>query len=238
MSPQVWMFLGVALVIVSLITALFNSMHAAKLGRRYSYLGFVSDAIWQYLENLFFEASAQAPTLGGERLLSAAWWLAALVLMNAFCGHMRACLMIKSEVEKIESARQLVRKPHTLPHMWLGTSYVAMVAYAAPPARSIRRLVEAGLVNYWWTRATGDVSRCGGSSSSSGPEQASTLGFADVFGVFVLWLACAGISALVFFAELCTPRTDEMSKKLAAAAASRCRHRWRAGRLPRSRSRV
>ncbi|KAH6921659.1 hypothetical protein HPB50_003937 [Hyalomma asiaticum] len=321
---MVWMFLSVALVIVSLITALFNSMHAKRAGLNFSFYGFFSDAVWQYLENLFFEASAHAPSLGGERLLSAAWWLATLVLMNAFCGHMRACLMIKSEVEKIESVRHLVRRPSTVPHMWLGTSYVAMVAHSTNPElrqigrvvrdrgtavpasvlygqpllrrvvqgraavisdgtslvfrissvcqsyegaefylareglvshplnsfarkdidptlfrnvnKVIRRLVEAGLVNYWWTRATGDVSRCGGSPSSSGPEQvATTLAFADVFGVFVLWLACAGISCLVFLTELCTPRTDDMFKKrMGALAAARVRRGRRAMRLQRS----
>ncbi|KAH9384988.1 hypothetical protein HPB48_027024 [Haemaphysalis longicornis] len=43
--------------------------------------------------------------------------------------------MIKSEVEKIESARHLVRKPQTVPHMWLGTSYVAMVAVSTTQIR-------------------------------------------------------------------------------------------------------
>ncbi|XP_077547821.1 putative glutamate receptor [Haemaphysalis longicornis] len=320
---MVWMFLAVALVVISVVTALFKSLHAVIAGQRPSFLGHVSDSTWMYLENLFFEASAEAPLGGGPRLLSAIWWLAALVLMNAFCGHMRACLMIRSEVEKIESVQQLVKRPHTTPHMWLGTSYVAMVEHSTNPdlqqigrvvrergtavpasvlygetllrrvvqgraavisdgtslafrvssvcqafagaefylaregvvshplnsfARKdidplifkdinkvIRRLVEAGLVNLWWTRATGDVSRCGGSSSSSaGPDQASTLAFADVFGVFVLWLACAGISCLVFFIELGTPHHKELSIKLAAMAATRNRQRWRTRRAARS----
>ncbi|KAH8031399.1 hypothetical protein HPB51_017171 [Rhipicephalus microplus] len=107
---------------------------------------------------------------------------------------------------------------------------------AVPHTPSIRRLVEAGLVDYWWIRATGDVSRCGGSSSSSGPEQtASTLAFADVFGVFVLWIACAGISSVVFLAELCVLRADDMhKKKLAAGAAARARRGRRVLRLQKS----
>ncbi|KAH9363673.1 hypothetical protein HPB48_000832 [Haemaphysalis longicornis] len=106
----------------------------------------------------------------------------------------------------------------------------AAVLFVSVLAGSIRRLVEAGLVNLWWTRATGDVSRCGGSSSSAGPDQASTLVFADVFGVFVLWLACAGISCLVFFIELGTPHHKELSIKLAAMAATRNRQRGRTRR--------
>ncbi|KAL1440223.1 hypothetical protein MTO96_009531 [Rhipicephalus appendiculatus] len=231
---------------------------------------------------------------GAQRLLSTVWWLATLVLMNAFCGHMRACLMIKSEVEKIESAEDLVSRPQTVPYMWLGTSYVATVANSTNPhqrkigrvirdrgtavpvqelygrallekvaqgraaiisdatslafqvsskcqdfvgaeyylareglvshplnsfARKdidpelfkninkvIRRLLEAGLVNYWWGIAMGDMGPCGGNSpSSSGPEQASTLTFDDVLGVFVLWLACAAASCVAFLAETSIP---------------------------------
>ncbi|KAH9363672.1 hypothetical protein HPB48_000833 [Haemaphysalis longicornis] len=63
--------------------------------------------------------------------------------MNAFCGHMRACLMIRSEVEKIESVQQLVKRPHTTPHMWLGTSYVAMVEHSTnPDLQQIGRVVR------------------------------------------------------------------------------------------------
>lgn len=63
--------------------------------------------------------------------------------MNAFCGHMRACLMIKAEVEKIESVQHLVRRPHVVPHMWLGTSYVSMVAGSNNPhLRQIGRVIH------------------------------------------------------------------------------------------------
>ncbi|XP_037565099.2 glutamate receptor 1-like [Dermacentor silvarum] len=239
------------------------------------------------------EATAEPPRRGGQRLLSTVWWLATLVLMNAFCGHMRACLMIKSEVEKIESAEDLIRRPQTVPYMWKGTSYVATVTNSTNPAlrklgrivgdrgtavpvqvlygrpllekvaqgraaiisdatslafqvsskcrdfigaeyylareglvshplnsfarkdidpelfdninKVIRRLLEAGLVTYWWGLAMGEMGRCGGSLSSSGPEQPSTLTFDDVLGVFVLWLACVAASCLTFLAETSVP---------------------------------
>ncbi|XP_077497614.1 putative glutamate receptor [Amblyomma americanum] len=316
---MVWMFLSVALLIVSAVTALLNHLHAKMMGHRPSVIDQLTDAMWMYVENLFLEASASAPKRSGQRLLSAVWWLATVVLMNAFCGHMRACLMIKSEVERIESASHLVRRPQTVPHMWLGTSYVAMVANSTNPelrqigrvvrdratavpvaemygkpllkrvargqaaiisdatslafrvssvcgdfsgaefylareglvshplnsfARNdidpklfadinmvIGRLVEAGLVNYWWSRAMGDMKRCGGgSSSTSGPEQASTLTFEDILGVFVLWLACVGVSCIAFLGEMCVLFKKGTSLKAPVSMARRRRF----GRLPRS----
>ncbi|XP_077558134.1 putative glutamate receptor [Haemaphysalis longicornis] len=309
---MVWMFLSFALVTVGVVTALFTSLHAATAGYRSSFVQNIGDALWMYVENLFLEASARVPKRAGPRLLSAVWWLAVVVLMNAFCGHMRACLMIKSEVEKIESARHLVRRPQTVPHMWLGTSYVAMVADSTNPHlrqigrvvrerrtavpvsvlygerllrrvtqgdaaiisdgtsltfqvtsvcrgfvgaefyfaregvvshplnsfarkdidplilgdinRVIRRLVEAGLVNFWLERAKGDVTRCGGSSAET--EQASPLALGDVFSVFVLWLACVGISCLAFIAEACTQCAEKTPNKHVHKAADRGRPRW------------
>ncbi|KAH9363677.1 hypothetical protein HPB48_017039 [Haemaphysalis longicornis] len=264
-----------------------------------------------------FAASPHVPKLAGPRFLSAVWWIAVVVLMNAFCGHMRACLMIKPEVEKIESAQHLVRRPHVVPHMWLGTSYVSMVSGSSNPDlrqigrtirerrtavptsvlygesllrqvtrgraaiisdsmsltfrvtavcqafvgaefylaregvvshplnslarkdidpvmfkdinKGIQRLLEAGLIDLWFSRAKGDVGRCRGSSTSSGePDLASPLALTDVFGVFVLWMACIGISCLFFVAEACARCTQKTACHFAPKPADRGRHRWHA----------
>ncbi|CAN8002802.1 unnamed protein product [Ixodes hexagonus] len=288
---MVWMFLTVALLIISLVTAAVALFYDANRKTWSRFLGMLGDAIWQYVENLFMEASADPPRRSVLRLLSSVWWLATIVLMNAFCGHMRACLMIKSEVERIDSVRQLVAKPQALPFMWKGTSYVGMVANSTnedlrtigrtvekrdtavpitalygeallkrvvlgravvisdgsslvfrvskvcgafrnsefylgqeglvshpmtsftrkdmdPKLRDdvnhvIRRLVEAGLVNHWWTTATGDMSRCGG---AAGQDSASTLAFADLLGIFVLWLVSLGVATAAFCFELAAAR--------------------------------
>ncbi|KAH8031719.1 hypothetical protein HPB51_020324 [Rhipicephalus microplus] len=314
----VWMFLSVALIIVSVVTALLNHVQAYKSQKRMSFIRSITDATWMYVENLFLEATAEPVRGGAQRLLSAVWWLATLVLMNAFCGHMRACLMIKSEVRKIESAEDLVDRPQTVPYMWLGTSYVATVANSTNPdqrrigrtirergtavpvqelygrallekvaqgraaiisdatslafqvsskcqdfvgaeyymareglvshplnsfARKdidpelfkninkiIRRLLEAGLVNYWWGIAMGDMGPCGGgSSASSGPEEASTLTFDDVLGVFVLWLACVAASCVALLAETSMPGGNRKEKLNFIVA------RWRERRFRRLR---
>ncbi|KAH6922867.1 hypothetical protein HPB50_019926 [Hyalomma asiaticum] len=94
----------------------------------------------------------------------------------------------------------------------------------------IRRLIEAGLVNYWWGIAMGDMGPCGGNSpSSSGPEQASVLTFDDVLGVFVLWLACIGASCVAFLAEASVRGKKSQTKSELPITGRRFR------RLPRSR---
>ncbi|CAN8004775.1 unnamed protein product [Ixodes pacificus] len=285
---MVWMFLSAALLITTLVTGIAQGFYDTKRWTWTRFLGKLSDALWQYLENLFMEGSAAPPRHSVLRLLSSVWWLATIVLMNAFCGHMRACLMIKSEVEKIDSVRQLVRKPLAQPFMWKGTSYVGMVAHStnedlrkigrvveergtAQPAsilygqallkrvvlgravvisdgtslvfrvsnmcgafhdsefylaqeglvshplnsftrmdmdpgfradvnRVIRHLVEAGLVDHWWTAATGDMSRCGGSIQQ---DSAATLALSDLWGIFVLWLVSLSFATTAFCCELC-----------------------------------
>ncbi|XP_065307510.1 glutamate receptor 2-like [Dermacentor albipictus] len=302
---MVWMFLSVALVIVSVVTALLNHVQAYMSQKTTDFVRSIGDATWMYVENLFLEATAEPPQRGGQRILSAVWWLATLVLMNAFCGHMRACLMIKSEVEKIESAEDLIRRPHTnstnpalrklgrivedratavpVPELYgrallekvaqgraaiisdatsltfqvsskcqdfVGAEYyLAREGLVSHPLNSfarkdinpelfdninkvIRRLLEAGLVNYWWGLAMGEIGRCGGSSSSSGAEQASTLTFDDLMGVFVLWLACVTASSLAFLAETSVPgMMNRTTPKVAATGWRRRQIRL----LPRSR---
>ncbi|CAN7980488.1 unnamed protein product [Ixodes pacificus] len=140
---MVWMFLGAALLITTLLTGIARGFYDTKRWTWTRFLGNLSDALWMYLENLFMEGSAVPPRRSVLRLLSSVWWLATIVLMNAFCGHMRACLMVKSEVKKIDSVRQLAQNPKVQPYMWKGTSYVGMLARPTnEDMRKISRVVE------------------------------------------------------------------------------------------------
>ncbi|KAH7936646.1 hypothetical protein HPB49_002011 [Dermacentor silvarum] len=46
------------------------------------------------------------------RILSAVWWIAIVVLMNAFAGQMRACLLVKSERPRINTLADIAARPH------------------------------------------------------------------------------------------------------------------------------
>ncbi|XP_064485177.1 glutamate receptor 2-like [Ornithodoros turicata] len=293
---MVWMFLMITLCTITVLTAAIKGCERRGKFCLKEMLRNMSDVFWQYVENLFFEASAEVPEKTSLRVVSATWWIAVVVLMNAFCGHLRACLMIKSEVEKINTVRQLIERPRTVPYMWKGTSYVGMVAHSsneylqqigrvvhesntAQPSsvlygpkllsrivagkaviitdrtslvfrvsstcrifddgefylaeeslvshplnsfvrkdmdpklrddinRVIRRLVEAGLVNYWWRSAAGDMSTCSAGSQS---ESADTLAFSDMLAVFVLLLVGVLFAVVALVVELFCSRRKRVT---------------------------
>ncbi|KAH7938144.1 hypothetical protein HPB49_020876 [Dermacentor silvarum] len=51
------------------------------------------------------------PETTALRIVSAVWWIAIVVLMNAFAGQMRACLMVKSERPKLNTLVDIASKP-------------------------------------------------------------------------------------------------------------------------------
>ncbi|CAN7998903.1 unnamed protein product, partial [Ixodes hexagonus] len=88
-------------------------------------------------------ASAESPADNPSRILSAVWWIAVIVLMNAFTGHMRACMMIKSQTDTIDSLAELVAKTQVKPYIWGGTAYVFMLRDTGTPEyQAVWRNVE------------------------------------------------------------------------------------------------
>ncbi|XP_075728967.1 uncharacterized protein LOC142771375 [Rhipicephalus microplus] len=72
---------------------------------------------WMLFENMFCEASAMPPQRTVLRIVSAVWWLAIVVLMNAFAGQMRACLLVKNELDKIDTLADIAARPHLKVYM-------------------------------------------------------------------------------------------------------------------------
>ncbi|XP_070377483.1 ionotropic receptor 93a-like [Dermacentor albipictus] len=52
-------------------------------------------------------ASPETPGDTPVRVLVGVWWIAVVVLMNAFAGQMRACLLVKSDVPKINTVQEV-----------------------------------------------------------------------------------------------------------------------------------
>ncbi|XP_077541111.1 uncharacterized protein LOC144153333 [Haemaphysalis longicornis] len=71
-----------------------------------------SSYLWMLFENMLCEASTRPPRGAVLRILSATWWIAIVVLMNAFAGQMRACLMVKTELEKIDTLSDVAARPY------------------------------------------------------------------------------------------------------------------------------
>ncbi|XP_077540840.1 putative glutamate receptor [Haemaphysalis longicornis] len=76
---------------------------------------------WMLFENMFCGASARTPQGTALRVLSATWWIAIVVLMNAFAGQMRACLMVKTELQKVNTVSDIAARPYLKVHLLKGT---------------------------------------------------------------------------------------------------------------------
>ncbi|XP_064459102.1 ionotropic receptor 25a-like [Ornithodoros turicata] len=138
----VWLILLLALVFLSFVTTAFSLWTPQKKHRK-SILFTWSDELWRYVENMFTEASAHCPVDAPTRIVVAVWWIAVVVLMNAFTGLMRACMMLKTETNTIDSIRELVLQPNIKPYVWGGTAYIFMLRDTGTPEyQAVWKIVE------------------------------------------------------------------------------------------------
>ncbi|EEC03558.1 hypothetical protein IscW_ISCW003050 [Ixodes scapularis] len=141
---QVWTAFLMALLLLSGLTTVVDIIRPTPAGKtKLSLLSLWNEQFWKYFENMLTEASAESPGDTPSRILSAVWWMAVIVLMNAFTGHMRACMMIKSQTDTIDSLAELVTRTQVKPYVWGGTAYVFMLRDTGTPEyQSIWRSVE------------------------------------------------------------------------------------------------
>ncbi|KAH9381635.1 hypothetical protein HPB48_021336 [Haemaphysalis longicornis] len=85
----------------------------------------------------FCTASPRTPETSVLRLLSASWWLAIVVLMNAFAGQMRACLLVKNEVEKINDLADIAARPHLKVYVPKNTVVVGFLEVSVASGQTI-----------------------------------------------------------------------------------------------------
>ncbi|XP_029829344.3 uncharacterized protein LOC8026941 [Ixodes scapularis] len=141
---QVWTAFLMALLLLSGLSTVVDIIRPTPAGKtKLSLLSLWNEQFWKYFENMLTEASAESPGDTPSRILSAVWWMAVIVLMNAFTGHMRACMMIKSQTDTIDSLAELVTRTQVKPYVWGGTAYVFMLRDTGTPEyQSIWRSVE------------------------------------------------------------------------------------------------
>ncbi|XP_064487471.1 glutamate receptor-like [Ornithodoros turicata] len=82
---------------------------------------------WTYFSAMFCESSVETPVWISGRIVFAIWWLAVVVMMNAFTGHMKATMMVRPEPFHIESMRDLADTPNMRTLVWKGTAYEALL---------------------------------------------------------------------------------------------------------------
>lgn len=113
---QVWVCLFCFLVVLSVVTAVMEYTIKRMNGRPSSFSSSWSRYFWRFFENTFCEASSDTPAEIPLRIVVAVWWITIVVLMNAFASQMSACLMVKSEVDRIESLEDVAKRPHLVPY--------------------------------------------------------------------------------------------------------------------------
>ncbi|XP_049272518.1 glutamate receptor ionotropic, kainate 5 [Rhipicephalus sanguineus] len=111
-DPQVWAMLLFFLAFLSIVMISLDAISRKMRRQRASVFEMWNQHFWMLFENMFCEASAEMPERTDLRLVSAVWWIAIVVLMNAFAGQMRACLMVKSELKRINTLADIAEKPH------------------------------------------------------------------------------------------------------------------------------
>ncbi|KAH8031512.1 hypothetical protein HPB51_017785 [Rhipicephalus microplus] len=114
---RVWMLLLFFMAMLSIVL-LFLDVTSRRI-RKLPVAPFDSwnKHFWMLFENMFCEASAMPPQRTVLRIVSAVWWLAIVVLMNAFAGQMRACLLVKNELDKIDTLADIAARPHLKVYM-------------------------------------------------------------------------------------------------------------------------
>ncbi|XP_077486472.1 uncharacterized protein LOC144097701 [Amblyomma americanum] len=112
LNVPVWALLLIFLVLLSIVMAFLDMASHRMRGNRAAASESWKEYFWMLFENMLCEASAVAPERAVLRIVSAAWWLAIVVLMNAFSGQMRACLLLKTELERINTLQDIAARPH------------------------------------------------------------------------------------------------------------------------------
>nr|XP_050035606.2 glutamate receptor ionotropic, kainate glr-3-like [Dermacentor andersoni] len=72
-------------------------------------------------------SSPRPPRGTPSRIVFAMWWLTVLVLMNAFTGHMKATMMVRTEPDRIESMKELAERGNMKTFIWEGTAYESLL---------------------------------------------------------------------------------------------------------------
>ncbi|KAK8782962.1 hypothetical protein V5799_015697, partial [Amblyomma americanum] len=95
---------------------------------------------------LYDAGSSASPERQAARVLSAFWWLAVTVLVFAFAGQMRACLMVKSQEAVIRNVQDLARRSSVRPYTLAGSILTAMLRDSRNPSyqRVFERIIRYG----------------------------------------------------------------------------------------------
>ncbi|OQR70035.1 ligand-gated ionic channel-like [Tropilaelaps mercedesae] len=139
----VWLTVVASISTISLLSLLFERNSTPE---KVSNLDKCMERFYHYFETylkaMLAESATEMPQTNALRVLSQMWWMGAIVLMNAFTGHMKAMMMVKPEPTRIDSMAMLAKKDMPV-FLWKGTSYETRVKNSTSPHdKKVYSLVE------------------------------------------------------------------------------------------------
>ncbi|KAH7949218.1 hypothetical protein HPB49_006453 [Dermacentor silvarum] len=170
------------------------------------------------------------------RIVSGVWWIAIVVLMNAFAGQMRACLLVKNELQRVGTLADIAARPHLKVYMLkktIVTNYLEVSEYCTAGNsgqfyfgnevmytlmmsaymsrnldRNLRQRIK-GIVTVM--REAGIVNKAYDQvipplERCTIVEDEEQLKMQDMASIFVLYGAFTAVSVLVFLAEILVGR--------------------------------
>ncbi|KAH6927300.1 hypothetical protein HPB50_001599 [Hyalomma asiaticum] len=92
------------------------------------------ETVWELIANILCEASAVTPTSGPARIVTGAFWVLVIVMSTSFAGQMKASMMVKKETDRVDSVRDIARRPSLKPYLPQGSSIVTYIRDSQEPS--------------------------------------------------------------------------------------------------------
>lgn len=128
---KVWALTMCAIPILAFLLALSaataGTIQWRKMGDRTHYYG------WELFRNLLYESSPVNHTSISSSILLTSWFMGCLVIANSFAGHLKSSMAIKNPPQRIDSARDVVARPHLRPIIWKGSYYESFLSTSKIP---------------------------------------------------------------------------------------------------------
>ncbi|XP_072145021.1 glutamate receptor ionotropic, delta-2-like [Dermacentor andersoni] len=136
-SWQVWAcVLGAILVLALVISSTKHicRMRKRTVNKKHPWVYDFYKTVCELIANLLCEASAVAPTTGPARIVMGAFWVLVIVMATSFAGQMKASMMVKKEAGRVDSIRDIARRPSLKPYMPQGSSVVSSIRGSQDPS--------------------------------------------------------------------------------------------------------
>ncbi|CAN8026986.1 unnamed protein product [Ixodes persulcatus] len=140
----VWVCVVIAMFTLAFLSTGFDYFYEHTVQNRKSFSERFLSHLWEYFENLLGKGSSVESNWHATRLLSGFWWIGVTVLVFAFAGQMRACLMVKSQEAMIRNVDDLARRSNVKPYTLSGSILTTILRNSKKPSytKVFQRIVK------------------------------------------------------------------------------------------------